>query len=279
MALGELLIAVAWSDGVLEPAERDRLADLLFRIPEMTPEGWQRLREQAEQPVGDEERAQRLVAVRSLAEATGSEDWVVRFLEELSAEDGPFGEADRALAGELADELRAPREGFFDRLAQSIRKSLRVVAGPVSGQDTQAPAALRGRLDEDDLHRLRTMGGLLARVVQAKGHADRRELNRIREILSQHGDLDEAESDWVLELVVEEADAALDAYALCRDFFEHSDEAQRIRLLDLLFEVAYADGEANDYEVQEIRKIRSGLLLSQRHFSDAKVRASQKWQQ
>jgi uncharacterized tellurite resistance protein B-like protein len=80
----------------------------------------------------------------------------------------------------------------------------------------------------------------------------------------------------VCEIGCQEAHDSLDSYALSRAFFELSTEDERIATLDLLFALAHSDGEASSEEIEEIRRIRQGFLLSHCHFADARVRARQR---
>ena len=64
----------------------------------------------------------------------------------------------------------------------------------------------------------------------------------------------------------------MDYYRLTRSFFEATDEDERLRFLDVLFAVAASDGQATFNEVEEIRTISSGLLLSHKQFIDAKMK-------
>jgi uncharacterized tellurite resistance protein B-like protein len=67
----------------------------------------------------------------------------------------------------------------------------------------------------------------------------------------------------------------LDYYRLTRAFFETTSEDERVRFLDVLFAVTTSDGQASYEEVEEIRQIASGLLLSHEQFIAAKLNVPQ----
>jgi uncharacterized tellurite resistance protein B-like protein len=55
-----------------------------------------------------------------------------------------------------------------------------------------------------------------------------------------------------------------------KDGFDH---AERVQLIEMLWEVAYADGELHDYEGSLLRRIAGLLYVSDRESGDARKRA------
>ena len=89
LALGQVLIAIAWSDGILEPGERERLAELLFRLPGLTPAIWERLQAAIDDPVGDDARETAIAALQYQLESPQLREQVSGFLDELAAAQYP----------------------------------------------------------------------------------------------------------------------------------------------------------------------------------------------
>ena len=76
----------------------------------------------------------------------------------------------------------------------------------------------------------------------------------------------------VAQVAVSEIGKDLDYYRLTRQFFEYTSEDERLRFLDALFAVTIGDGHASEEEIEEIRTISHGLLLSHDQFIAAKLK-------
>jgi uncharacterized tellurite resistance protein B-like protein len=59
---------------------------------------------------------------------------------------------------------------------------------------------------------------------------------------------------------------------LARDFFDVNTAEERLRFLDVLFNVAVADGEVSMEEIEEIRLISKSLKMSHEEFIAAKIK-------
>ena len=64
----------------------------------------------------------------------------------------------------------------------------------------------------------------------------------------------------------------MDLHRLTREFFEATDDAERGRFLETLFQVAEAHGGKSHVEIEEVRKIARMLHLSHRDFISAKLK-------
>jgi uncharacterized tellurite resistance protein B-like protein len=76
----------------------------------------------------------------------------------------------------------------------------------------------------------------------------------------------------VAQVAVSEIGKGLDYYRLTRQFFESTSEDERLRFLDALFAVTIGDGHATEEEIEEIRAISHGLLLTHDQFIAAKLK-------
>ena len=61
-------------------------------------------------------------------------------------------------------------------------------------------------------------------------------------------------------------------YTLARDFFDTTDEGERVKFLDVLFAVAEGDGFVTYEETEEIRLISKMLKMTHRQFINAKLK-------
>ncbi|MFQ5626516.1 MAG: TerB family tellurite resistance protein [Methyloligellaceae bacterium] len=64
----------------------------------------------------------------------------------------------------------------------------------------------------------------------------------------------------------------MDYYRLTREFFSNTTREERVRFLDVLFNVADADGQVSVEEIEEIRTITRSLKLEHHEFIAAKLK-------
>ena len=90
--------------------------------------------------------------------------------------------------------------------------------------------------------------------------------------MQKHWGVSAVEAGVVAKAAAANIQADLDYYRLTRAFFETTSEDERVRFLDVLFAVTTSDGQASYEEVEEIRQIASGLLLTHQQFIEAKLK-------
>ncbi len=127
-------------------------------------------------------------------------------------------------------------------------------------------------ISEDDMRKLSLAGGLTARVAYVDRQVTEAENQVILQALPKYWGSSQVEAAVVVEMAASEVSKGLDYYRLTRQFFEATTEDQRLAFLDALFAVAAGDGQASFDEIEEIRTIAYGLLLSHQQFIDAKLR-------
>lgn len=100
---------------------------------------------------------------------------------------------------------------------------------------------------------------LLAMAARLDGTFDDRERTTITRLLSERFGLSADEARALLETADREAETATDFYAATRIINGNLDFAERVTILEMLWEVAYADGVLHDYEANLVRRV-AGLL-------------------
>jgi uncharacterized tellurite resistance protein B-like protein len=128
------------------------------------------------------------------------------------------------------------------------------------------------QIAEHDLRKLSLAGGLLARVAYADMQVSGDENQAIIAALQEHWGVSAVEATVVAKAAEANIQADLDYYRLTRAFFEATSEAERVNFLDVLFAVTTSDGKASYEEIEEIRQIASGLLLTHQQFIEAKMK-------
>ena len=132
-----------------------------------------------------------------------------------------------------------------------------VISAPVSSSE-----------DRDDREAaIRTATAVLMIDVARADHVfEESEFDRVLQLIESHFKLTTEETADLVVLASEKAEDLISAYDFTRILHEHLDEAEKARIVGLLWQVAYADGELDKYEDSLILKI-SDLL----HVSRARV--------
>lgn len=129
----------------------------------------------------------------------------------------------------------------------------------------------------DDAHEMRLAAAALMVEVMRTDHetAEEEEL-RIIALIRDSYDLDERETQALIDLAHEEARAAVSLNTLTRRLTDNLETEDRARLVELLWDVAYADGRIDKYEEHLIRRIAELLYLPHAAFIRAKHRAAER---
>jgi len=107
---------------------------------------------------------------------------------------------------------------------------------------------------------------LMVDVARADHLFDESEFDRILELIGKHFDLDAEDTADLLVAAHEQSEEAVCAYEFTKVLNNNLDEREKSRIVSLLWQVAYADGELDKYENSFVLKI--GDLL---HVSRARV--------
>jgi uncharacterized tellurite resistance protein B-like protein len=125
-------------------------------------------------------------------------------------------------------------------------------------------------IPEEKLRKLSLAGGLMARVAYVDRKVTDEEYQQILQALQENWGISQAEAALVSEVAVSDIVKGLDYFRLTRQFFDSTTEEERVCFLDVLFAITTSDGQASFDEIEEIRRISSGLLLTHKQFIDAK---------
>lgn len=100
---------------------------------------------------------------------------------------------------------------------------------------------------------------LMLYAAQLDGRLDDAERSTVGGLLQRRFGLTEEAAGTLIEDADRRAKEAVDLYTLTRDIKDAISLDERISLIEMLWEVVYADGVANDYETSLVRRV-SGLL-------------------
>ena len=112
---------------------------------------------------------------------------------------------------------------------------------------------------------------LLVEAARLDGHYGADEQARIRDVLASRFGLKPAEAEALARAGEGEQAVAVDIFRFTRNAMEQS-EAGRIGLIEMLWEVVYADGAEHPYESNLMRRVTGLLHLSDQQSGAAKQR-------
>jgi uncharacterized tellurite resistance protein B-like protein len=294
LALAKVMVAAAWADGVITNEEINCLKDLLFHMKGITAQDWAEIDIYVETPVNEAERQRLIQDLEARLSSQADKDQVTQALDHMVRSGGAIGEAELTTINEIKASIQNAHVGSTHHWSLFTRnrvqdRSQAVSAGPNREQymddyvKNKIYYDVRLRLDqqnipshisEDDLRKLSLAGGLMARVAYVDRQVTEAENQVILQTLVKYWGTSQAEAALVVEMAASEVSKDLDYYRLTRQFFDATTEDDRVRFLDTLFAVAAGDGMASFEEVEEIRTIANGLLLSHQQFIDAKLKLS-----
>ncbi|AJY48431.1 TerB family tellurite resistance protein [Martelella endophytica] len=105
---------------------------------------------------------------------------------------------------------------------------------------------------------------LCYQVMEADGVISASEQNRLRELLEGIYDVHGTSLDDLISAGEEAGSEAVDFYRFTSDVKRHLDEDQRIRLIGLLWDIAYADGSRSEMEDNVVWRIAELIGVSGR---------------
>lgn len=96
---------------------------------------------------------------------------------------------------------------------------------------------------------------------------------RLRELLEQQFNLSAQELDALLEEAEADADRMVSIQHVTRLLNEHYDHAMKRRVVEMMWQLVYADGEKDHYEEHLIRQVADLLYVSHSEFIRARHKA------
>jgi uncharacterized tellurite resistance protein B-like protein len=126
-------------------------------------------------------------------------------------------------------------------------------------------------------HRLQlATAALLIEMTRADGDIRPAEQEAVNRALQQAFQLSEAETGELISLAEQEAHDATCYHEFTRLINDNFSKEQKIQVVELLWEVAYADREMEMYEEHLVRKLADLLYLRHDEFIQAKLRVQQR---
>ncbi|MCL4265054.1 MAG: TerB family tellurite resistance protein [Anaerolineae bacterium] len=298
--LAKVMIAAAWADGQITEEEKQCLKDLLFHLPDagleagiqMTGQEWAVLEMYMETPIDTAEQERLIAELQAAIRHPQERELVVSYLQQMAAADGEPTAAELALINDIVQEDGGDNGGVFARIGRFFGGTMQKRATAVTNApnreaqfddfvknkvyyELSQQLAQQGKsLDVPDaeLRRMGLAGGLAARVAHVDETASEAEINRMAELIGRYWGLGGEMAMLVAQTAVSAVDYAYDYYRMTRQFGEATTYEERVRFLDVLFQIALADGFVSYEETEEIRTIAHGINLSNQEFINAKIK-------
>jgi len=128
-------------------------------------------------------------------------------------------------------------------------------------------------LSQQEMIHLAT-AALLIEVTKADFELSKLESDKVVETLRSTFKLDAMTLDALLKLAEEEVHQASSLYQFTRLINDYYEYEQKLRLIESMWEVAFADGDLDKYEEHLIRKVAELIYVAHKDFIRLKLAAS-----
>ena len=113
---------------------------------------------------------------------------------------------------------------------------------------------------------------LLVEAAHLDESYDEVERHAVVHVLKQEFELSDEECDTLIEQAEAVQHEATDLYRFIRKFDSNFGHAERLRLIEMLWQVVYADGELHPYESNLVQRICGMLHVTDRERAEARQR-------
>ncbi|MHA1537832.1 MAG: TerB family tellurite resistance protein [Alphaproteobacteria bacterium] len=131
-----------------------------------------------------------------------------------------------------------------------------------------------GDRGEDELQL--AVAGLLVEAARQDGHFDEAERATIGRLLQHKLKLDPKETAALIELADEKVGEAHDLWSFARVVKNRFDHDERVGMIEMLWEVVYADGVLDDFEASLMRRMTGLVYVSDTESGTARKRAMER---
>lgn len=114
---------------------------------------------------------------------------------------------------------------------------------------------------------------LLVEAAMLDGHMHDAEREHIHRLIEEHFGLSRDEAEEIFSQAMDEVARSVQILGFTRvvkDVFEYD---ERVRMIEMLWQVTYADGHLHDYEANLVRRISGLLFVSDQDSGAARKRA------
>ena len=117
---------------------------------------------------------------------------------------------------------------------------------------------------------------LMTRAAWLDGTLDKVEENALRDLMMKRFQISPEEADEILTAATADLDKSNDLYRYTKDLRDNFDADERLKLIEMIWEVVYADGVLHDFEATLMRRLAGLLYVDDRDSGEAKKRVMHK---
>ena len=117
---------------------------------------------------------------------------------------------------------------------------------------------------------------LMTRAAWLDGTLDKVEENALRDLMMKRFEISPGEADEILKAAADDLDTSNDLYRYTKDLRDNFDADERLKLIEMIWEVVYADGVLHDFEATLMRRLAGLLYVDDRDSGEAKKRVMHK---
>ena len=117
---------------------------------------------------------------------------------------------------------------------------------------------------------------LMTRAAWLDGTLDKVEEKALRDLMMKRFEISPGEADEILKAAADDLDTSNDLYRYTKDLRDNFDADERLKLIEMIWEVVYADGVLHDFEATLMRRLAGLLYVDDRDSGEAKKRAMHK---
>ena len=127
----------------------------------------------------------------------------------------------------------------------------------------------------DDKTSTKACIALLLETSMADEVLDESELMALKNTLQKDFQINEDEIDELIDLAKENVKDSTSLYEFTRDINDNFDASERVKLIESMWKIAYADGNIDKYEEHIIRKVSNLIYVAHSDFIKAKLTAKE----
>ena len=127
----------------------------------------------------------------------------------------------------------------------------------------------------DDKTSTKACIALLLETSMADEVLDESELMTLKKTLQKDFQVNEDEIDELIDLAKENVEDSTSLYEFTRDINDNFDATERVKLIESMWKIAYADGNIDKYEEHIIRKVSNLIYVAHSDFIKAKLSAKE----
>lgn len=137
---------------------------------------------------------------------------------------------------------------------------------------TETPPETGGGRQHSFEERQLAAAALMVEAARLDDHFDAEERSRIGTLLQDHFALSAVEAGELLAAGEQASNDSVEWQGFTRMIKDGFEPEERVSLIEMLWEIAYADGTLHDYEASLIRRITGLLYVSDRESGEARKR-------